>query len=198
MPRTRTRLSAGRVFAALVVASIAAGALSSCAAESEEGSPYPALTLAQTKAPVQLLRNEAANRIPEKLIDSIIASKDVSSACQTEETDPDGLIRSWRSSVRIGLKPSDKIKVESVVAALNATFIKQGWEQGSYGAATIVELTSPQSAVVIHISTKAADKETGAGAELQIQTGGPCVPTDGTTSDEVANLEAADSPVAPE
>jgi len=186
MPRTHR----ARVFAALAIASIAAGALSACAPAAEEtASVYPDLTLAQTKAPTQLLRNEAANRIPAKLIDGILASKDVSSACKTEETDPEGLIRSWRSSVRIGLKANDKIKVESVVAALNATFIKQGWEQGSYGAATIVELTSPQSAVVIHISTKAANEETGAGAEVQIQTGGPCVQTAGTESDEVKKLE---------
>ena len=188
-----TRDLRSRLCAAVAVAAIAVGTLAACAAPAEEeAGAYPALTLADTKAPVQLLRNEAANRIPAKFVDDILATKDMSSACKTEETDPEGLIRSWRSSVRIGLKNDESIDVASVVKALNATFIKQGWEQGSYGAATIVELTSDTSAVVIHISTKAATPEAGTGAEIQIQTGGPCVETAGTESDEVKKLEAAE------
>jgi len=184
------RTPRARLFAAIAVFAVTAGTLMACAApEEEKASSLPDLTLAETKAPVQLLRNEAANRIPAKFVDDILATKDMSSACQTEETDPEGLVRSWRSSVRIALKNDDSVKVDSIVKALNATFIKQGWKQGSYGAATIVELTSDTSAVVIHISTKAATPEAGAGAEIQIQTGGPCVETAGTDSDEVTSLE---------
>lgn len=180
----------------LAVASVAFSllALSACAPSGTgDAGDIPELSLAQTKGPVQLLRNEAANRIPKKFVQDVILAKDTSKACQSTDSDPKGLIRSWRSSVRIALKPDATADVASLVDLLSATFIKQGWEEGSFGSATIVELKSAKSAVVIHVSTKKADAESGKGGEIQIQTGGPCVTTAGEDSDEVKKLEAAEA-----
>ena len=64
---------------------------------------------------------------------------------------------------------------------------EDGWEQGTYGTAAIVEFTREGSFADIHISSKAAKE--GAPAELQVEVSGPCVMTDGEGSDEVTKLE---------
>jgi hypothetical protein len=157
-------------------------ALSACASDANTG-----LTLAQTKSPVQLLRNAAASRVPSTLVAKVENSSDSSENCRTPETDPEGLQRSWKSSVRIVLTPEADLK--AVLSKVYVSFREDGWEQGTYGSAAIVEFTRDDSIADIHISVKEA--RDGDPAELQMKVSGPCVMTDGEGSDEVTRLEVA-------
>ena len=149
-------------------------------------------TLAETKSPVQLLRNEAASRVQESQIDQVLKTQDESTSCRTPETDPDGLSRSWRSVSRLQLVYSTSVEVSAVVDNLAESFVKQGWDRGTYGTASIIELTREGSETNIHISFKRADDEAQTGAEVQIAVAGPCVMTAGRTSDEVTKLGPVD------
>ncbi len=163
--------------------------LASCAAEEKvQNDAFPDLTLAETKSPVQLLRNETASRIPAALIADVEQTEDVSFACVTPENDPKGLIRSWRSRVRVQL--NQNTSAEAVLKTLVTSFVDQGWKEGTYGSATIIDLTRDKSLTTIHLSTKKADVKTGIGAIIQLQVAGPCVKTAGGESDEVKLLEA--------
>jgi len=149
-------------------------------------------TLAETKSPVQLLRNEAASRVQKSQIEEVLNTQDESTNCRTPETDPEGLLRSWRSTSRIKLVYSASVEVSAVVDNLAQSFVKQGWDRGIYGTASIIELTRPGSETNIHISFKRADDEAQSGAEVQIAVAGPCVVTKGKTSDEVVALGPVD------
>jgi hypothetical protein len=147
-------------------------------------------TLAETKSPVQLLRNEAASRIPEAQIIEILNTQDESTSCRTPESDPDGLQRSWRSIIRFQLVY--QADVDAIVDDLVASFVDQGWDEGIYGTAAIVELTRAGSETNIHISSKKSNDDEQVGAEMQLAVAGPCVMTDGKTSDEVIKLGPVD------
>jgi hypothetical protein len=162
--------------------------LSGCADTSSSDEP----TLAETKSPVQLLRNEAASRVQESQVEEILKTQDESTNCRTPETDPEGLLRSWRSTSRLKLVYSTSVEVSAVVDNLAESFVKQGWDRGIYGTASIIELTREGSETNIHISFQRADDEAQSGAEVQIAVAGPCVMTKGKTSDEVVNLGPVD------
>lgn len=167
----------------LVAASVALGlvlTLGACTASEPTG-----LTLAQSKSPVQLLRNETASRIPAGLVAEVTNSSDGSVNCRTPETDPEGLSRQWKSSARITLTPEADLAL--VMSKLFISFREDGWDQGTYGTATIIEFTKPDSVANIHITTSEKD---GEATEVQVQVAGPCVMTGGATSDEVVKLEA--------
>lgn len=178
-----------RVAAGLAAASAFALLLTGCSSAPETNGKYPDLSLAETKSPTQLLRNEAASRIPEDVIDEIVHSQDISSNCITPENDPDGLIRSWDSSVRISITAAHGAETQSIVDDLAQSFVDQGWDKGTFGVASIIDLTSEKSPVSIHVSVTKADAETGEGGAIQLTASGPCVETDGGESDEVKNLE---------
>jgi len=179
-----------RTIVGLAVLAVAATGLTACASE-PEAPDASTMTLAQTKSPAQLLRNEAASRIPEAIVEEIAQSTDKSTACETVEQDPDGLLRKWDSSVRVVLTEKGGFDVESVVENLVGTFIAQGWERGSHGG-SIVKLTSKSSPTTIHISSVAANAEKGTTSIVQLKASGPCVTTEGTESAEVVDLEARD------
>ena len=157
--------------------------LSACA-DSSGGAP----TLVETKSPVQLLRNEAASRLPTELVKGVVKEQDGSTACRTVETDPEGLLRSWRSVVRFELRNDAAIDPQAVIDELASSFVDDGWDQGTFGVASIIELTRAGSETQIHISMTNADEEAGAGGEVQLTVSGPCVMTEGATSDEVTRL----------
>lgn len=145
-------------------------------------------SLADTKSPVQLLRNEAASRIPVDLVEKVLVQQDESTACRTTETDPEGLLRSWRSIVRLQLRYDEAIDPQSVIEELADSFVDDGWDQGTFGVASIIELTRGGSETQIHISMSGADQEAESGAEVQLAVSGPCVMTAGADSDEVTKL----------
>ncbi len=146
-------------------------------------------TLAETKSPVQLLRNELADRIDDAVVSELLIANDKSTACRTPEADPEGLQRSWESTARVELVEGSDPK--DVIEDLVGSFVEQGWERGTYGTASIIELTRPGNGSEIHISSKKPNEETGAPGEIQIGVGGPCVMTAGADSDEVRALESA-------
>jgi hypothetical protein len=148
------------------------------------------LSLADTKSPVQLLRNSAATRVSDDLIKEVLNATDQSVACRTPETDPEGLLRQWRSTIRLEL--AEAADPDAVVAALTKSFVDSGWTEGIYGTKSIIELTKGESGTVIHLSRTKADEEEGTSAELQLQANGPCVMTEGETSQEVALLGATE------
>ena len=186
---TMSRTKQARMVAGLLAMLTVSVALSACTPAEAPAGKYPDLTLGETKSPVQLLRNEAAGRIPESVIAEVVHSQDVSTNCMTEETDPDGLIRSWDSSVRVTINADNGDNVQQLVDDLADSFVEQGWKKGTFGVASIVDLSSDNSPVSIHVSVSKADAETGEGGAIQLTASGPCVETDGAESDEVLNLE---------
>jgi hypothetical protein len=183
-----------RKIAGLAVAALTVAALTSCAAQSG-GSAHSGtdvtLTLAQTKSPVQLLRNEAANRIDAFIVDTVNETEDLSTACKTAEVDPLGRERSWTSSVEVSFKAGSAWRATIVADELVASFEDQGWiaSRGAPSAVTYTGLKSDTSAATIGLTVTTEDTTAGTPAKLQITTKGPCVMTEGAESDEVTRLE---------
>jgi hypothetical protein len=183
-----------RSIAAAALVAIALTALTACAGGSSPSAGGAAtLTLAQTKSPVQLLRNEAASRIDEFVVETVNETEDLSTACKTAEADPLGLSRSWTSSVEVSLKPGSAWRAGIITEDLIASFEKQGWvaSRGLPSAVTYTGLKSETSAAHIGLTLTNEDVAAGVPAKLQITTQGPCVATDGAESDEVKKLEIA-------
>jgi len=183
------------------VAVLALTLLSACASPAPTvPGTYPDVTLAETKSPAQLLRNEAANRLPAEVIDQIIESEDSSVACLSEKDDPAGVVRSWHSTADVLILDDGVIDVQTLVNALTASFEEQGWTARSLGGNASVTsklLESDTSLADIQIAGyKPNDTMPSTGLEtkveqttVQIQVHGPCVRTGGTESDEVTGLQ---------
>jgi hypothetical protein len=182
-----------RKTAALAVVAVSLAALTACASQSggTADTATATLTLAQTKSPVQLLRNEAANRIDDFIVETINETEDLSAPCKTAEADPLGLERSWTSSVEVSLKAGSAWRAAIVADELVASFEAQGWvaSRGAPSAVTYTGLKSEKSAATIGLTVTTEDLAAGTPAKLQITTKGPCVTTGGAESDEVKRLE---------
>ena len=160
---------------------------------------YPDVSLATTKSPAQLLRNEAAARLPEGVIDEIIESEDTSVACLSESDDPNGTIRSWHSTVDVLILGEDTA-VAPLVNDLVASFEEQGWTARDLGgnvSAIKKLLESAGSLAYMQISgftpnanaTSVSLEENVEQRTVQIEVHGPCVRTAGADSDEVKALQ---------
>lgn len=177
-PRTYP-ISAGVVALALL--------LSACSASPDSGtSGTSELTLVQSKSPVQLLRNDATNRVDKEIVSDIRKTIDTSTPCYNEEDNPGGLIRQWESSAELVLVGgADR---DGATATLVKSFVDQGWESeevsedASFG---LTLLTNSNSVASIEISSA----DFSAVAIIRITATGPCVVTDGPDSDEVTSLE---------
>ena len=161
---------------------------------------YPDVSLAESKSPAQLLRNEAATRLPAEVIDEIIESEDSSVACLSEKDDPTGIVRSWHSTADVLIVDDGVVDVQALVNALTASFEEQGWTARNLGGNASVTsklLESKTSLADIQISGyRPNDTMPSTGLEtkveqttVQIQVHGPCVRTDGAESDEVTGLQ---------
>jgi hypothetical protein len=171
---------------ALIVTSLLAGCASSSASSNE-------LTLAKTKSPVQLLRNEAASRVPSGIVGEVLGNEDISISCKTEAVDPKGLVRRWKSSVLMGIEKGSSWRVTNVTDDIVDSFTEEGWT-ASRGPATTVTVTileSELSSAAIEIAST-LPKEDKSGATIRITTTGPCVATEGADSSEVRKLENRD------
>ena len=144
-----------------------------------------ALTLADSKSPVQLLRNAVASRIPEDVVQQVV-NEDYSEACGAEAS-----IRSWHSAVRLELGAAQATEVDTLIDELSVSFEADGWiatpgnerleqKQAVY--------TKGGTAAEIHIS---AEDRAGVGHAVVVSVSGPCVQTDGPDSDEVTSLEGS-------
>lgn len=173
----RATIAAG---AAVAVASVIL--LTGCASPAPTGP-----TLASTKSPAQLLRNEIAGRVPPAVIDELGETEDVSVGCGQN-----GLMRSWRSSALMFVKPSSAWRVGKVLSEVTKSLTTEGWnaeDDDSTKSVSQRRLTSPgKGAKITLTAVKAADKK-GNGASLEIAVNGACVLTGGPDSEEVKKLE---------
>jgi hypothetical protein len=183
-----SRTHRSRVAALVAVATLALGALTSCAADAGSGESGD-LTLTSLKSPIQLLRNEAAARIPSDVVDSIVQPTDNSSACKPLAEDPDGKYRTWESSVLTLIKLDSAEKVAAIEQALIDSFTAEGWVEGTGTGTKTTRLSRDTTFATIDISFVEHDIPSKVVGQIQVTTLGPCVLTDGPDSPEVRKLE---------
>jgi len=179
---------------------IAIGTLSGCGAsagsENARAGEYPDLTLAESKAPAQLLRNTAVTRIPTDVVLNVGTDTDGSIACLSEGDDPDGTIRRWDSSVDVNLKLVDAKNADAIVAEVIKTFTEDGWMSQSITgskATNQAHLLTNGTSSAASVSTSQIRIEAIVAGDLgsgyiHIDSMGPCVVTDGESSSEVKDL----------
>ena len=143
-------------------------------------------TLAETKSPVQLLRNAAAQRVDEAVVAEVRPGADGSVACLDENENPGGLVRQWISSVELALVEGSDLT--AISNQLIESFVTDGWERrdpssGESFALTI--LSTDDSVAQVQIEASAESE----GGLVRITSTGPCVTTAGPDSDEVRTLE---------
>lgn len=139
------------------------------------------LSLADTKSPVQLLRNESVLRLPSDQVGTV-ESADESVGCGDES------IRSWESTATITLAGAAATNPELAMTTLAASFEEDGWVVSPGNEREDDEqavLTSGTSAAEIRLVASS----TGSTPTITIEAAGPCVQTDGAESDEVTRLE---------
>jgi hypothetical protein len=150
-------------------------------------------TLAETKFPTQLLRNEAANRLITGTDEIVAGQQDFSAACKEETEDPQGLYRAWWSTLASRVPEDSAIGIEQFVGALATSFAEDGWKlkeshgEGDDNVLKKTVLTKTDSIVTLTIT---AMDQSNAGSSIYIEATGPCVLTGGPDSDEVKRLEA--------
>lgn len=178
-----------------------AGTLAGCSpqATTDAGS---SVTLAQSKSPVQLLRNETASRIPTGAIESLGESTDSSVACLSEDDDPDGLVRQWTSTSVVLIERASQWRTAKIAKDLVQTLVDDGWTARDAGGSASVHsslLTRGVSLAEIQITSKVPSESAASTSKdelvtdyrIEIETHGPCVQTEGPQSDEVTRLEAS-------
>lgn len=153
-------------------------ALAGCSTE------QPGLRLTDTKASVQLLRNEAWFRLPDVMVKGDSETTDTSMPC-----DDDGFERSWLSGTTALINNSFAPRTAGVARELVASFSEQGWQSSEVSGAGATEYTLQKQDSFAVISVVATEKGDGRRASIAIAITGPCVATAGADSDEVRMLE---------
>jgi len=143
------------------------------------------LTLLDTKSPVQLMRNEAADRLDPAVFDKVRKSSDASFPCVTEDGNAGGLVRQWKSSTDLALVEGadERAAAKHIVDSL----VDQGWdveESAEQSSVDLTVLSNPGSLALIEVA--AADESKS--SLVRVTATGPCVMTDGPDSAEVRNL----------
>lgn len=190
---TRSTTSAARGLAAVALTLSAVAVLSGCASSGGSAGTGPTeATLAETKSAAQLLRNEAASRLPDIIVKQINETTDISESCESESKDPNGLQRSWLSTTSIMLTNSQSARINTVSEKLAQSFVDQGWVEVKEASdnQTLIALSNKSS--LAHIEFSVEPKADGQKPAIRISTTGPCVSTAGAESDEVKTLEGRD------
>ena len=173
---------------ALVACLAAAGllALSSCSTAPDTAEN--ALSMAETKRTVQLVRNALASQIDTDLIENLSTVRDSSVSC---DDSPDGLNRRWRSTVLSTLAAAHAPEVLSIVQEIVGSYVADGWESSSENptrSTLRVTLAKNESLAKVAITAEEDVDGDGYGATIFMDVTGPCVPTDGPGSDELELL----------
>jgi hypothetical protein len=186
-----------QVQAGLAILAVALLGLTGCSPAASSGP-----SLADTKSPVQLLRNEAASRIPPAAIESVGETEDLSVRCKTESEDPEGRRRSWHSNVEVTIDRASMWRVDAIVDQVGQSFADQGWVVAPLDARPrthALELTREGATSEIRVSAHRPDPDAEPLASdltdpvtISLELHGPCVDTDGENSDAVRKLEAQD------
>ena len=171
-------------FRRATVAVLSVVVLSACSATGVAGDDGH--TLAETKSPVQLLRNDAASRVDAAVIADARGEVDGSAACLDEFDNPDGVVRQWISGIELVL--TEDADLTAVSDALVRTFVVDGWQEqdlssGKSFALTILSTENSVAQVQIEASAESD------GGLIRVTSTGPCVTTLGPDSDEVRDLE---------
>lgn len=179
---------------------LAVGTLTACGetAPSVDVPPgdYPDLTLAESKAPAQLLRNTAVERIPTDVVLNVGTDTDGSEACLSESEDPEGVIRRWRSSVDVNLRLPEAPNTLAIVDSVLATFTDEGWmsqaitgSKADNQAHLLTNETSGTTSVSLaQLRVEAIVASDEASSFIRVEALGPCVVTAGADSTEVTEL----------
>jgi len=144
-------------------------------------------TLVETKSSVQVMRNEAASRVPDIVVNDVAETSDASAACRSTDIDPDGFARHWQSSATIDLTNSQAARVETIATDLAASFVDQGWAIEEADTAKLLT----QKTSLVQMSIDSIAKTATEHAHIAITITGPCVLTAGPDSEEVLKLEGA-------
>ena len=168
-----------------------AAAGGSAAAPAANGGDASELSLADTKSPVQFIRNEAAARLPLPTLEEIAELTDTAESCSAD--DPNML--SWQSSVYMTIASKSASRTGNIFGNLIMTFTNDGWEASEWDDEDVSlssVLTSTESVATVEVSAEKDADDDGKDASITIAVNGPCVATDGPDSDEVTTLEAHD------
>lgn len=168
---------------ALALTIALAATLSACSS-TETGT-----SLADTKGPTQLLRNDVASRVPGEALLTVGEKGDEPVACALED-DPDKLFQKWRSSMVLEINSSFAATVSDLSSELSASYTSEGWDEflseGSGSSTRTLKKDGSRSQLVIE-TTEDTDGD-GLGATIAIDVTGQCVKTAGPDSDEVTRL----------
>ena len=168
---------------ALITTIALAATLSACSS-TDEG-----VSLTDTKGPTQLLRNDAASRVPHEALLTVGEKGDAPVACALED-DPDKLFQKWQSSIVLEINSSFAPTVGQMSADLSAAYAEDGWDEflseGSGSSTRTLKKDGSRSELIIQ-TTEDADGD-GLGATIEIDVNGQCVKTGGPDSDEVKRL----------
>jgi hypothetical protein len=154
------------------------------------------MSLADSKAPAQLLRNNAVGRIPEDAVLNVGTDLDGSIACLSEDEDPKGYIRQWASSIDVNITLNQAKDTDAIVSQVVAGFIDSGWmSQATAGSAanrhaTLLTKGSSTNGSVSssRLRIEPVISSDNVTAFIHIEATGPCVVTDGASSSEVTEL----------
>lgn len=160
--------------------------LSACASDEPTGP-----RLANAKSIVQLVRNEAGDRVPSESVASMDVVTDGSEACLAVDEDPSGKLRRWASTSVVTFNEGDGDTLESIYADVINSFSGNGWSEVSYGGGGNVTLQKPGSDETLAFLATPEDADAGTPASLTIAITSGCVATAGEGSAEVSVLEDA-------
>ena len=147
-------------------------------------------TLADSKGLVQLVRNEAGQRLPADDVQEVELVDDGSEACKDAADDPAGLERRWASTLHITMLPAASETFEATYSELIDSFVGNGWSEVSYGGGGAATLQKPDQDASIAFAATKADPDAATPPTIRITIHSGCVTTGGTDSDEVKKLEA--------
>ena len=168
---------------ALASAIIAVTLLAGCA------SAAAGATLADSKGLVQLVRNEAGQRLPADDVAEVKLVDDGSEACADAADDPEGRERRWASTLVVTLSPTASDSLETTYSELIDSFVGNGWSEVSYGGGGAATLQKPDEDASIAFAATQADVDAATPPSVSITIHSACVATAGAESDEVTKLE---------
>ena len=169
---------------ALLLAALLLLSLSACTSDRVSGP-----RLADAKSVVQLVRNEAGDRVPPESVQRVEVISDASETCDSATEDPDGIQRRWVSSSAFTLAPGSGATLEATYADLINSFSGDGWSEVTYGGRGSVTLQKPESLSTLSFLATPEDVGAGTAASITISVASGCVATAGSGSDEVTLLE---------
>jgi hypothetical protein len=173
-----------------VAVALAAFVLSGCTLTAPSPTDHlSGQTLAETKTPVQLLRNDVIDRIPGAVV-TVATLSDSSRACFPVANDPDGIYRSWVSTADLSVAAGAMGGVDTIVDNILSSLAARDWTAEPVdvsGLRRAYSVVNAASVVTIRLGVEASANEEA--PTVLVESRGPCVRTEGASSNEVKTLE---------